>query len=293
MEKKFALIGGDLRIAYLAEELTEEGNICTGYGLAESKPSETVKKAESMKEAILNADYIITPVPFSRNQRDITNHAKEGDFSIRTVIGCLGKGHVLFGGGISPVVKEYCMEKQIPYFDFMEMEGVSVKNAVATAEGSIAEAIKASPVNLHGSKCLILGYGRCGKILADKLMGMKAFVTVAARKEEQLSLAYAFGYHSLHLEDINSVIASFAFIFNTIPSLVLPEKRLKLLNRNTVIIDIASKPGGTDFEAAKELGLEAKLCLGLPGIYAPKTSASILAKAISNSILEFTKESGS
>ena len=51
--------------------------------------------------------------------------------------------------------------------------------------------------------------------------------------------------------------------------------------RGSLIIDIASKPGGTDFEAAKRYAVAAKLALGLPGIYTTSSSAKLLKDAIS------------
>jgi len=52
------------------------------------------------------------------------------------------------------------------------------------------------------------------------------------------------------------------------------------LPASVVIIDIASAPGGCDYTYCKKKGIHAKLCPGLPGQYAPKTSGEILAKAI-------------
>ena len=46
------------------------------------------------------------------------------------------------------------------------------------------------------------------------------------------------------------------------------------------ILDIASKPGGTDFECAKESGIASDLLLSIPGRFSPKSSAYILARAI-------------
>jgi dipicolinate synthase subunit A len=46
------------------------------------------------------------------------------------------------------------------------------------------------------------------------------------------------------------------------------------------IIDIASAPGGVDFSAAQKMGISAFLCSGLPGKYAPASSASAIQKII-------------
>jgi dipicolinate synthase subunit A len=56
--------------------------------------------------------------------------------------------------------------------------------------------------------------------------------------------------------------------------------------QRTVIIDLASKPGGTDFRFAERRGIKAILAPGLPGIVAPKTAGRILASIVSQIIMQ-------
>ncbi len=125
---------------------------------------------------------------------------------------------MLFGGSIPLSVTEYCKAHDIPCFDFMKMEEVACKNAVATAEGAAAEAISLSPINLRGSACLITGWGRCAAALADTLSGMGAHITVSARDSEKLALACCHGYGTVLLDRLDSHIQDYPFIFNTVPS---------------------------------------------------------------------------
>ena len=46
------------------------------------------------------------------------------------------------------------------------------------------------------------------------------------------------------------------FVFNTIPCLIIDKKELLLINKKTLIIDLASNPGGIDQNVAKELNLK-------------------------------------
>ena len=62
--------------------------------------------------------------------------------------------------------------------------------------------------------------------------------------------------------------------------LMQANNELQKMQKDAVVLDIASKPGGTDFEAAKKLGISAKLALGLPGIYSTKSSACLYQKAM-------------
>ncbi|OJT91053.1 dihydrofolate reductase, partial [Clostridioides difficile] len=60
----------------------------------------------------------------------------------------------------------------------------------------------------------------------------------------------------------------------------LTKERLEKVSQEVTIIDIASSPGGVDYSVVKEAGINATLCLGLPGKYSPKTSGEILVNAI-------------
>jgi dipicolinate synthase subunit A len=162
----------------------------------------------------------------------------------------------------------------------MKMDDVAIYNAIATAEGAIMEAIKMQPINLHKSRCLVLGYGRCAKVLAAKLKGMDAQVTVCARNKTARSLAKSFGLEVMDFTELKRRICQYDHIFNTVPKQILKEDILRKISKESCIIDIASYPGGTNHQMAEKLGICAKLCPSLPGIYSPKSSGIMLAKKV-------------
>ena len=165
------------------------------------------------------------------------------------------------------------MEKGICCYDYAEEETIAVKNASAAAEGAIAEAIILGDENLQGSRSLVIGFGRCGRILADRLNGMHSRVTVLEADEEKRAQAIAYGFDTskVFLEE-----ETYAYLFNTAPSFVLGREEISHLREGTVIIDIASGGGAADHEYCRQKGIREKLCPGLPGRYAPKSSARIL-----------------
>ena len=79
-------------------------------------------------------------------------------------------------------------------------------------EGAIMEAIKMQPINLHKSRCLVLGYGRCAKVLAAKLKGMDAQVTVCARNKTARSLAKSFGLEVMDFTELKRRICQYDHI---------------------------------------------------------------------------------
>lgn len=278
--KRFVFLGGDLRQCFMARKLVEKNYLIATYGLDIDGQYDLIYRASSLKSALNFGNIIVCPVPVSHDHVMITSEVKLDDLTIDNLISNLNENHTLFGGVIFNELKTACDNKHIPYYDLMKMEPISIKNAIATAEGTIVEAITQSTINLHGSSCLVLGYGRCAKVLAEKLKGLNAYVTVCTRNEEALAYADSFGLQTVQLDALSNSLLNYDFIFNTIPYKVLDESIIKQLKKSTIIIDIASKPGGTDFDACKEYGISASLCLGLPGKYAPEASADILNNII-------------
>ena len=278
--QKLTFIGGDLRQYYMVQQLLTHGFLIAVYGLDLNDLTEHVYHATSLKEAMNFSSILIGPIPFTRDKRTILSNDRKDDLTLDCFFNELNPFHKVFAGSLSPFIQEMLKIKNIPYYDFMQMETVSIANAIATAEGSIVEAVTRSPINLHGSKCLVLGFGRCAKILADKLKGLNASVTIGARNDDALAYANAYGYNTLKITALTKEIENYHFIFNSIPSMVLDECVLSHVRKDVAIIDIASSPGGTNFDYCKQMKINASLCLGLPGKYSAKTSAEILNTAL-------------
>lgn len=269
---RFLILGGDPRQLYLTRFLKQSGHEASHYY--------EISTFFSLKEAMEDSHIILCPIPFTKDKKNIYSHHPLPGLEIDDFLRFLRQGHILFGGNIPFAVKEHCKSKDIPCHDFMNMDEVACKNAIATAEGAIAEAISLSPINLHGSSCLVTGWGRCAEALAKKLKGMDTRVTVTARSQANLTRSCFYNYNTLLLKHLDSHIHEYDFIFNTIPAMVLDSSLANHIQPDTVIIDIASAPGGVDFDACRRHSIRAKLCPGLPGTYSPITSAEILYEAV-------------
>ena len=218
-----------------------------------------------------DANVVILPVPVSRvkNQKWLTECLKRHKDEIEL---CLGG---VFGEELVKALEEI----EIPWWDVLKDPEVAMKNAIATAEGTIAELSKLMPVNIEGSNVIVMGFGKCGKPIAEKLYCMGANVSVVARSERALSLAHYFGFMDYPM-DAEIPFAKADAVINTIPALVINKREINLLQPDAVVLDIASAPGGCNFSYLKERGIAHKLALGLPGIYSPKTSGEILLAAM-------------
>lgn len=217
------------------------------------------------------ANVLLLPVPVSR--------VKQMEEMMRYLTEHKGNIRLCIGGVFPQELVKVLQENQIPWLDVLENQEVARKNAIATAEGTIAELSKLMPINLEGAKIIVMGFGKCAKPIAEKLYCMGADVSVVARSERALSLAHYFGFLDYPMDaDIPYDRAD--AIVNTIPAPVIDETVIRALRQDTVIVDIASAPGGCDFACCEKYHIKYKHALGLPGIYSPKTSGEILLEAM-------------
>ena len=159
------------------------------------------------------------------------------------------------------------------FLDYADDISLPVYNSISTAEGAICEAILHSPFNLHKSRCAVLGFGKCGHSIVYRLKGLSANVSVFTDNAEESARASVIADKSFPLKSLSDHAGDFRFIFNTVPAQFINEETLKNVDLSALIIDIASSPGGVDYDAAQRLGISALHCLGLPGKYAPASSA--------------------
>jgi hypothetical protein len=138
---------------------------------------------------------------------------------------------------------------------------------------------------IHGSRSCVIGFGRVGITLARTLKAMGAEVTVVARNPGQLARAYEMGCVRADYSQLRDIVNNTDVIYNTVPQLILDRSVLKYANPELLIIDLATQPGGTDFEAANVLGIKAILAPGLPGKVAPVFAGRILADVIPRLII--------
>ena len=254
------------------------------------------------REEICEKIYVL-PTPVAKLNRfpQVCEAMKE------ELINCKGPLFV-FAGAVSGEWKAFLESNGIAYVDFMQLQEVVEGNAIITAEATVAEILLASKKSICKQKILVTGYGCCGKPIAFLLRAMGAEVTVAARREEVREEIRRDGFEAVEFEvkkqdlsetskmeswqcysegsamrydRIRDVVSTIDTIVNTVPSLVITEEIIEKMSKESLIVDIASSPGGTDFVAAQKHGITAKLALGLPGIYTTLSSAELLKNAVS------------
>ena len=249
--KRFAVIGGDARQAAAGRALARAGYEVCGA------------------EEVARADYILLPLPLDESRTPLAE-----------LLRAAKPGAVALGGRLSAQAKTIAQEAGVELVDYYARPELAIYNAIPTAEGCIGILLRESTRTLWGANILLLGFGPVGQALGVRLAALGADVTVCARRPEQRALAESLGLRGAELARLGALAPAFDRVVNTIPAPVLTEPVLTALRPGSLIVDLASKPGGTDFAAAQRLGLRAIHALSLPAVCAPETAGEAVARTV-------------
>lgn len=250
-QKRFAVIGSDARQLAAGRALARAGYAVEG------------------PEEIALADYILLPLPLDAARTPLAE-----------LLRAARPGALALGGMLSEEAKGIAAEAGVELVDYFAREELTIRNAIPTAEGCIGILLRESTRTLWGANILLLGFGPVGQALGVRLAALGADVTVCARRPEQRALAESLGLRGAELARLGALAPAFDRVVNTIPAPVLTEPVLTALRPGSLIVDLASKPGGTDFAAAQRLGLRAIHALSLPAVCAPETAGEAVARTV-------------
>lgn len=240
---------------------------------------EMYEKENIVSEDINDCNFVFVSIPFTKDGV----HVGTEDTLIDDVISKC-KNKTIITGGIKDNIRKKLEDNNIKYLDIMDLDETAILNAIPTAEGAIYKAMEYRDKTIHGSNVLVLGFGRVGKVLSDKLKGLNANVFCEARNKKDLALINALGYNVVEINDLESYLGNMDIIFSTIPSMILSQDKLNLINTDAIIIDLASNPGSVDYVEAEKLGIKAYLELGIPNKVAPYSAAWYLKEVIDDVI---------
>lgn len=285
-----AIIGGDKRQLEIISKFIEMNAnvILIGFDNLENNFSGvSYKKLE--RDVFKDINAVILPVAGTDDKGYIKSDFTDSKIRItKDIVSSLSKKCNIYTGIAKPYLINLCNSFNIDLIELLNRDDIAILNSIPTAEGTILLAIQNTDFTIHGSKVAVLGFGRTGMTIARDFRALGANVKVGVRKEKYMARIYEMGIESFHINDLCKNVGGIDIIINTIPTEVITKDVIINMSSSALIIDLASKPGGTDFEFAKKVGVKAILALGLPGIVAPKTAGSIIANASIKLILEQT-----
>lgn len=250
-QRRFAVIGTDARLAAAGRALARAGFAVGG-------PEQTAL-----------ADYILLPLPLDESRTPLAE-----------LLRAAKPGALALGGKLSAQARQIAAEAGVELVDYFARDELILCNAIPTAEGCIGILMAERSRTLWGSSILLTGFGPVGQALGVRLGALGAQVTAAARRPAQRALAESFGLRSVAIGRLGQLAPAFDTVVNTVPAQVLSAEVLARLRPGSLIVDLASRPGGTDFEAARRLGHRAIHALSLPAACAPETAGEAVAQTV-------------
>ncbi|MEC1520841.1 dipicolinic acid synthetase subunit A [Neobacillus niacini] len=279
---QIAVIGGDARQLEIIRKLTELDARLSLIGFEQLDHAFTGAVKEKLDEVdFSNMDAVILPVPGTNLEGYVETIFSNEKVILTAEMLKKTPDHCTVYSGISNnYLNGITKEANRQLVQLFERDDVAIYNSIPTVEGTIMMAIQHTDFTIHGSNIAVLGLGRCGMSVARTFHALGAKVKVGARKSEHLARITEMGLTPFHLNDLGKEVKDTDILINTIPLQIVSASVISKLPAHTLIIDLASKPGGTDFRYAEKRGIKALLAPGLPGIVAPKTAGQILANVL-------------
>ncbi len=277
-KNKILIAGGDYRQTYLARFLLKYFDKIYTIGFNQTLNFDEITVLEDIADLIDKIDILILPPVTTNDGVTVNTPFFDKNLYIDEVLKHLSKDAKIYGGNISEGLLKKFSSLGFYVSDYLKDEKFILENTVPTAEGALMIALEETPFVLYGAKIAVLGYGRVGATTASLFRNTGANVFIFDRKQEKRIHAQIQNLTALEFDD--KKLFDCDIIINTVPCKVLDREKLKKIKKDTLIIDLASKPGGVDLDYAKQKGLNVIWALSLPGKVAPVTSGEIIGRTI-------------
>jgi len=282
-----AVLGGDARSLVIVEELAASGAVVNAAGLPADVLPAGVNYFREPEACLAGVTAVVLPVPGVNDKGQLYCPMAPQPLSFtRELAARIPPDIPIFTGVAGSYLAKIAAVSGLRLIELMKLNEVAILNSIPTAEGAVQMAMEMLPITIHGSCAFVLGFGRTGATLARLLGAMGARTRVVARRPEHLARITELNLIPVPFAGMSHYLGEADVIFNTIPVPVLTGAVLDKVPPGALIIDLASAPGGVDFQRAANIGVKAILAPGLPGKVAPKTAGRILAKVITGLLYE-------
>ncbi|MBM7598858.1 dipicolinate synthase subunit A [Virgibacillus halotolerans] len=274
------IMGGDARYLEVIRKLSNEVAKLYLIGYDQLTFDEKHVKQTTMETVDFGIiDAIILPVAGTNEDGKIETMYSDEVISLTEDVVRQTPNHcTIYTGNANAYLKNITHDKQLVALFYRD--DLAVYNSIPTAEGALKLIMEQTDVTVHGSNVMILGFGRVGKTVVNLFSSVGANVRVAVRKSADIARVTEMGLTPVKLEKLEQEIVGMDTVINTIPHPVIDADIIAAMETSTLIVDIASAPGGTDFAFAKTHGIKAMHALGLPGKTAPKSAGRIIGNVL-------------
>lgn len=180
---------------------------------------------------IENCDILILPIRSALTEEEFSK-----------IFQVVERSALVFSGEVEKVKKHF----KGKVVNYSNDESFVDRNAYITAECAIILAQNILQKAIFESRCAIIGYGRIGRHLTKMLGSLEACIDVFARREESRKSAELNGAEAYKINKLNE--GFYDVIFNTVPEKIISKEQSDKISNNTLVLDLASLPGGFEDE---------------------------------------------
>lgn len=284
--RQLLILGGDKRQEYMALDLYKKGFDVSVFGISQLDEAENIKILDfkELQEKIGLFDAIILPLPASRDNKHIATSGEE--ISIDFLLSNIKSSQVVFAAMLNDENKSKFFKRGIKLYDYYEREDIKTRNAYPTAQGVLKIILDNLPICLNRMKCLVTGCGKTAQAISLMLKSLDVKVTIAARKCGDIAWAENNSMDGIYIKNLKNSSIDFDVVINTVPYTILDDTILSKINRQCLLIEIASKPYGIDLSSAQKYKIHSIIAGSLPGKTVPKAAGEIISDTISYMIKE-------
>lgn len=268
---KYIVAGGDGRFVRLSELLADEGNEVMSFAAENAALTERIKRIKSFTAC----DCVLLPLPAERGGK-LNAPFSVSEHGIEDILTALPRGSTVLGGKLGAGLYKTAEEMGHRLFDYLSVPEFNMGNAAITAEAAVWRLSELLDKTLYDSRVLVVGYGRIGKLLSNKLKSLGCDVRIMSRSREAAALSGALGVPRVRADE---KLSGFDAVVNTAPAPFAGE--LSSLKRGCAVLELASGSGGFDELEARRAGLRYTNAPSLPGKYAPESAAKLLSETVS------------
>lgn len=275
-----AVLGGDRREYRIAQCLANDGHDVAIYGVdvpptAGDDPVDAkIRHATTPAEAVAGAQWLVCPSPGLGPGDVVYAPSAPAPFALDEAL--LAQSDAANGGivlgRVTPTLSALLERMSIVPHEMKDDRALAISNGTSVAEAVASLLIQQTDRILSEHRVAVIGYGATGAAITDVLLAMNATVTVVARDPASRARALQRGADATCDYDARlDALATVDIAVNTVPDrAAVPASAFPALS-STLVVDIASPPGGLDHDAAKSAGVEVIWARGLAGARAPRT----------------------